>query len=124
MIAGVYIFGSVGSGKSLVMDLFYESVAELKLVPFHRRVHFNAAMLEVRKAFMQCPCDIIALLFSTVMRLASDGESVWDSAEHCALLILCDEPALLLSLHQFSIVLIAQKPLAYMTQTGCRCTSG
>ena len=30
------------------MDLFYETVAEQKLLPFHRRVHFNAAMLEVR----------------------------------------------------------------------------
>ncbi len=73
MIAGVYIFGSVGSGKSLVMDLFYESVAELKLVPFHRRVHFNAAMLEVRKAFFAMSIrranvvDILARLFSTVL---------------------------------------------------------
>mmetsp|Transcript_2165 Transcript_2165/g.6410 ORF Transcript_2165/g.6410 Transcript_2165/m.6410 type:complete len:412 (+) Transcript_2165:52-1287(+) len=44
---GVYIHGSVGSGKSLVMDMFYGTVAEQELLPYHRRVHFNAAMLEM-----------------------------------------------------------------------------
>lgn len=45
--AGVYLHGSVGSGKSLLMDMFYRVITEHKLVPNRRRMHFNAAMLEV-----------------------------------------------------------------------------
>lgn len=45
--AGVYLYGSVGSGKSLLMDMFYSVITELNLVPNKRRMHFNAAMLEV-----------------------------------------------------------------------------
>ena len=44
---GVYICGSVGSGKSLLMDLFFGVAARHVLVPRRRRVHFNAALLEV-----------------------------------------------------------------------------
>ena len=45
---GLYLHGSVGSGKSLLMDLFYDAVANtLPRLEYHRRVHFNAAMLEV-----------------------------------------------------------------------------
>ena len=45
--AGVYLYGSVGSGKSLLMDMFYSVIGEHDLVPNKRRMHFNAAMLEV-----------------------------------------------------------------------------
>jgi predicted ATPase len=41
---GAYIYGSVGTGKSLCMDLFYNSVS--RFVPLHRRVHFHSVMLE------------------------------------------------------------------------------
>ena len=49
----MYIHGSVGSGKSAVMDMFYAHAKEQRAVPLMRRVHFNAAMLEVQNGIFQ-----------------------------------------------------------------------
>jgi cell division protein ZapE len=43
---GMYLYGGVGSGKTMLMDLFYDNCPE----PAKRRVHYNAFMLNVHSS--------------------------------------------------------------------------
>jgi predicted ATPase len=46
---GIYLHGNVGSGKSMLMDLFLGAVSEADSVPRVRRMHFNDAMDELNR---------------------------------------------------------------------------
>lgn len=44
-IKGIYLWGSVGRGKTYLMDLFYQSVS----ISQKKRIHFHAFMQEIQK---------------------------------------------------------------------------
>ena len=76
---GVYMWGGVGRGKSMLMDLFHESLE----IRRKRRVHFHAFMLEVharlreeRKKEAGDPIPPVAAAFgagAALPRLRRDG---------------------------------------------------
>ena len=51
---GVYLYGSVGSGKTMLMDMFHEFALEFGAACIHKRLHSSAAWLE----FHSYICDI------------------------------------------------------------------
>ena len=82
---GVYLWGAVGRGKSMLMDLFYDQLH----IQRKRRVHFHAFMLdvharmrEVRKCEAGDPIPLVAdALFADVRCLAFDEMVVNNSAD-------------------------------------------
>ena len=82
---GVYLWGGVGRGKSMLMDLFHDTLD----IPAKRRVHFHAFMLEVdkriaeaRKAELKDPLTAVALRMSEKVRcLAFDEMVVTNTAD-------------------------------------------
>lgn len=44
---GLYLYGDVGTGKTMLMDLFYSSLPPY--IQRKRRVHFHAFMIDVHK---------------------------------------------------------------------------
>ncbi|MBB6427588.1 cell division protein ZapE [Sphingopyxis sp. JAI128] len=84
-LRGVYLWGAVGRGKSMLMDLFYDQLS----IERKRRVHFHAFMLdvharmrEVRKSESGDPIPLVAeALAENVRCLAFDEMVVNNSAD-------------------------------------------
>ena len=84
-LRGVYLWGAVGRGKSMLMDLFYDQLA----IQRKRRVHFHAFMLdvharmrEVRKTESGDPIPLVAEALAENTRcLAFDEMVVNNSAD-------------------------------------------
>lgn len=76
---GLYLWGGVGRGKSMLMDLFHECLA----IPGKRRVHFHAFMLEVharlreaRKGETGDPIPPVAAAIADGLRVLAFDEMV------------------------------------------------
>ncbi len=76
---GVYLWGGVGRGKSMLMDLFHSTLA----IREKRRVHFHAFMLEVharlreaRKTESGDPIPSVAAAIATGLRVLAFDEMV------------------------------------------------
>lgn len=82
---GVYMWGGVGRGKSMLMDLFHDTLA----LPEKRRAHFHAFMQDVhakirdaRKAVVGDPIPVVAQRLADGVRcLAFDEMVVNNSAD-------------------------------------------
>jgi cell division protein ZapE len=85
---GLYIWGAVGRGKTMLMDLFFAAVPEVK----KRRIHFHAFMQDVHRR--------IALI-----RQAQRAGEVWEDADPVRM--LADElrrELTLLCLDEFQVI--------------------
>lgn len=76
---GLYLWGGVGRGKSMLMDLFHDSLA----IPDKRRVHFHAFMQEVharlreaRKSESGDPIPPVAAAIANGLRVLAFDEMV------------------------------------------------
>jgi len=76
---GVYMWGGVGRGKSMLMDLFHDTLA----IPAKRRAHFHAFMLEVhahlreaRKSETGDPIPPVAAAIAADLRVLAFDEMV------------------------------------------------
>lgn len=56
-LIGLYIFGSVGEGKTMLMDLFFDCCTK---IPKKSRVHFNSFMVDVHKQIHQVKQNLAA----------------------------------------------------------------
>ena len=78
-VRGVYLWGGVGRGKSMLMDLLFSKVA----ISAKRRAHFHAFMLEVhgrlreaRKSESGDPIPVVAAALAENLRLLAFDEMV------------------------------------------------
>ena len=89
---GIYMWGGVGRGKSMLMDLFFHCVA----IPAKRRVHFHEFMLEVhdrlrveRAKEKGDPIAAVAADLADGLRLLAFDEMVVNNMADAAIIRRC-----------------------------------
>lgn len=55
-VRGLYIYGSVGTGKTFLMDILYDSIS----LPSKKRVHFHKFMLDVHRSIHLFKKELLA----------------------------------------------------------------
>lgn len=99
-VRGAYLWGGVGRGKSMLMDLFHQTLA----IPDKRRVHFHAFMLEVhtrlreaRKSEDGDPIPVVAEGLADGVRCLAFDEMVINNSADAMIMsrlfraLICDQ---------------------------------
>lgn len=76
-VRGLYIHGAVGRGKTMLVDLFYESVAVRKR---KRRAHFHEFMADVHARIFQVRADIKAGTIKDTDPIATVAAALYEEA--------------------------------------------
>ena len=97
---GLYLWGGVGRGKSMLMDLFHETLA----IAAKRRIHFHAFMLEVhqrlreaRKSESGDPIPVVAAAIAEGLECLAFDEMVVNNSADAMIMsrlfraLICDE---------------------------------
>jgi cell division protein ZapE len=97
---GVYLWGGVGRGKSMLMDLFHETLA----IEEKRRVHFHAFMIEVHQRLREArkseegdPIPAVAEGIAESVRCLAFDEMVVNNSADAMIMsrlfraLICDE---------------------------------
>ena len=99
-VRGAYLWGGVGRGKSMLMDLFHETLG----IEAKRRVHFHAFMIEVHKRIREerkhergDPIAPVAASFGRELRCLAFDEMVVNNSADAMIMsrlfrhLICDQ---------------------------------
>lgn len=116
---GLYLWGGVGRGKSMLMDLFHDSLA----IPDKRRVHFHAFMQEVharlreaRKSETGDPIPPVAAAIAANLRVLAFDEMVVNNSADA--MIMSRLFTALITQHRLVIVTTSNRAPAELYKDG------